>query len=461
MESTLLPDDLLANVLGRLPPCSLAASRCVCKGWLAVVDDRRLLLPRRLDGFFFSGLLVQSEHNFFSPPSVARRVGGGNLDFLDTSDPSHDDLRILDHCNGLLLFNERVANPATRQWMDIPAPPPSPCCRTTGLGTSDCLVYDPMVSPHHFEVFSVPLIPDSVFHESKKLDPHGDDAKKFVEESSGWPLSSSSSCTTHVFSSRKWRWEERSFVRRQQTAGQPIADEETIADLDFWPNQFQRHAIYLKGAIYVHCKNNSLMRIALSNDTYQMIRSPARSKIADDDKGAFHLGKSEKGVYFALLWDDNNLPRFRVWLLNESSSPSCGGHMEWVLKTNISLEAVIDNSKITNDDSFRTPWIVNYVTDEARRRLQEDENLDWDYENGTILGSKNKKNRIWFDNIVFFLGFHPYKQIAFFWVHCSRAVSYHLNTSKVQELGALSHVVDITQSFPYTPCWIKLFENNS
>jgi len=34
-----LPDD----VLRRLPPRGLAASRCVCKSWLAIVDTRRLL----------------------------------------------------------------------------------------------------------------------------------------------------------------------------------------------------------------------------------------------------------------------------------------------------------------------------------------------------------------------------------------------------------------------------------
>ena len=52
----LLPDDLLADVLARLPPCSLAASRCVRKHWCAIIDTRRLLradlLPLRLDGFF-------------------------------------------------------------------------------------------------------------------------------------------------------------------------------------------------------------------------------------------------------------------------------------------------------------------------------------------------------------------------------------------------------------------------
>uniref|UniRef100_A0A0E0CFM8 F-box domain-containing protein n=1 Tax=Oryza meridionalis TaxID=40149 RepID=A0A0E0CFM8_9ORYZ len=446
-----IPEDLLANVLGRLPPCSLAVSRCVRKDWRALIDNRRLLradlLPLRLDAFFFKGQILTSHPYFFSSRSTARRIGG-RLDFLDTF--NDEDLQIMDHCNGLLLFFERLANPATRQWMHLPTFPMSPCV-TLGLRTGFCLVYDPMVSPHHFEVFCVPLVPENIFYRSSdNLDP--DSNSSVDQESLEWPLSSR--CTTHVFSSRKWRWEERSFVRQQ---GVEPANE-TIADLQFHPQQFQRRALYLKGEIYVQCKNNSLMRITLSNDKYQMIKSPVESKI-DDGNGVLQLGKSEKGVYFVLLMKDNNFPQFQVWLLNKSSS--CGGQVEWALKTNISLEAIMDNFPLNTDNSFSRPWILNYVTEEAIRRAQEEEEeLEWDFENGIILETKDKAEAHHLNNI-YFIGFHPYKEIAFFWVSSSRMISYHLNTSKVQELGILFHLPGIAQSFLYTPCWMELFENNN
>jgi len=53
-----LPDDVLAGVLRRLAPRGLAASRCVCKAWRRVVDDRCLLradlLPLSLGGIFLN-----------------------------------------------------------------------------------------------------------------------------------------------------------------------------------------------------------------------------------------------------------------------------------------------------------------------------------------------------------------------------------------------------------------------
>ena len=237
-----VPDDILACVLGRLEPRSLAASRCVCKGWRDVIDGRRLLrtdlLPLSLYGIFFMEIdvLCADPPKLFADPLTSPRIDA-NLDYVE-----EDDLRITNHCNGLLLLSGHdhlVLNPATRQWVRLPPPPPR--CTESGMeGFYDdvCLAFDPTVSPH-YEVYMVPSVPCN-------LDPT---ATIFTEESE-WPPSS---CAIRVFSSRTWRWEERSFLRRGEAAG-------TIADMQQY-TMFQRcYTVYWKGALYVHCQNDSIMR---------------------------------------------------------------------------------------------------------------------------------------------------------------------------------------------------------
>ncbi|RLN29488.1 hypothetical protein C2845_PM05G30120 [Panicum miliaceum] len=351
--SELLPGDMLANVLGRLPPCSLAASRCVRKHWCSVIDTRRLLradlLPLRLDGFFCnrSTHVLLPHQSFFARPSAARRIGsGGRLDFSD----KFRHLEVSDHCNGLLRIGEMVVNPATRQWVTLP-PLPEPAARigateVSPLDGEEYLAYDPMCRRTATRT-----------------------------ESSEW---SPSPLITHVFSSRKWRWEERTFIRQGEAAG-------TVAD-DCSPHgqsAYERQAVYFRGALYVHCQNDSVMRIALSSDKYQMIKSPAAGTKFGPDSASY-LGKSEKGVYSALFDSDVNVwPRFRIWLLHESC-----GQMEWVLKSSISLQALVENfaSRIDGGGGYGRPWIVDYKVEEAPPTQDEEPDDDeWDLDNGTIL----------------------------------------------------------------------------
>ncbi|XP_010230188.1 putative F-box protein At5g52610 [Brachypodium distachyon] len=161
-----LTDDALANILRRLPPCDLAASRCVRKVWRALVDAHRLLLPHllphSLHGFFIN-YIDYERPRFFSRPSTVRPVINSNLDFFPDYSSSFNP--IVDHCNGLLLYEELrglyVVNPATRRWEDLP------------MEDRDCnsyLVFDPAVTSH-YEVFFIPYLPKKlVVPEPKKLE---------------------------------------------------------------------------------------------------------------------------------------------------------------------------------------------------------------------------------------------------------------------------------------------------
>ncbi|KAL6654879.1 hypothetical protein ACP70R_008344 [Stipagrostis hirtigluma subsp. patula] len=57
-------DDVLAGVLGLLPPRSLG----VCREWRAAIDGRSFLLPRALLGIFIS----YNEHRQSGTPNCSR-----------------------------------------------------------------------------------------------------------------------------------------------------------------------------------------------------------------------------------------------------------------------------------------------------------------------------------------------------------------------------------------------------
>ncbi|KAL6637014.1 hypothetical protein ACP70R_024586 [Stipagrostis hirtigluma subsp. patula] len=106
-----LPDDALADVLRRLPPRGLAASRCVCKAWRAIVDGRRLLradlLPHAVRGVFL-GYHDLDYPAFLSRPTAAGPEILGELDFDHDPDPLNWSFAsVLDHCNWLLLYQDQ------------------------------------------------------------------------------------------------------------------------------------------------------------------------------------------------------------------------------------------------------------------------------------------------------------------------------------------------------------------
>jgi hypothetical protein len=229
--SWMLSDDVLAEVLRRLAPRCLAASRCVCKAWHAVVDSRRLLradlLPLSMDGIVIQfKRLVFAE--IFSRPSTPTSPSIVNFEHLLTSDAW---VQSTDHCNGLVLLKvyrrspEYVVNPATGWAAPLP-PCPSPCLATKGNYYDRYLVFDPTVSAH-YEVFSVP----SLYSKPEKAE---------------WPPST---FIIRVFSSVSQRWEERSFSRE----GAPATDDGCYLD--------QPCAAYWRGSLYVLCQTSfSVMR---------------------------------------------------------------------------------------------------------------------------------------------------------------------------------------------------------
>ncbi|KAI4973623.1 hypothetical protein ZWY2020_041404 [Hordeum vulgare] len=235
---------MLADVLHRLAPRDLAASRCVCKAWHRVMDDRGLLqadlLPLSLGGIFLNHFQLRSTQ-FLSRPTTAAAVSG-RLDYTVPGEPDRmPRIHVQDHCNGLLLLRHCVANPATQQWAPLPPDPALPQPPPPGMISSlprDHLVFDPILSPNYFEVLSVPKVPFK-------------DGDECVEESE-WPPST---LILPVFSSKSESWEERTFSREGAAAGTlpgMVASRRIL---------FKRQSAYWRGSLYICCSNCFVMRL--------------------------------------------------------------------------------------------------------------------------------------------------------------------------------------------------------
>ncbi|XBI35061.1 hypothetical protein VPH35_120796 [Triticum aestivum] len=467
-----LPDDALVGILGRLPPRDLAACRCVRKAWRAVIDDRRLLLlhllPRAVHGVFFN-YGDRMPHFFARPSSTRQPAVDGDLGFLPYYGGASR--QIVDHCNGLLLYRDLrtlcVINPATRLWEDLP---------WLDDGCDAYLVFDPAESPH-YQVFSVPREPDRVplnneSNEGSKepmesppeqsdeegeeqSDGEGEDEPD-EEGDSPTSLASPSSWTLNVFSSSTRQWQKRLFVREAQAlesmTNMPL---DQLYPTSPWGPKRCRQSVYWQGSLYLHFHGVFVLRLSLSDGKYRVIELP--TNIEESVEVRTYIGKSEKGVYFAAIHDGD---RPQVWNLMESSE-----RIDWMSKKpidiDLSVSAIVQSGWSDHFEVTGKTWIFDDVNDvDGNNRKIRIENLDWDSDDDNVVNIEDCSE--YFGSHVFFLGFHPYKEVVFLGLRSYRrvvAMACHLNSIKIQYLGRLhprNYICDdyIQGPFFYTPCMI-------
>ncbi|XBI77007.1 hypothetical protein VPH35_070178 [Triticum aestivum] len=161
--ASLLTDDLILEILCRLPTRSVHRFKCVSVLWRDLIADpaNRKKLPQALAGFLYTTINNNGRHHHFASVSDAAIPFDPPLPYLQPN--KYNGITQVDACNGLLLYRRYnskddshlvVCNPTTRRWFELP-PQPQPLelanrrTRTTGLA------FDPAVSSHfhvlHFE----------------------------------------------------------------------------------------------------------------------------------------------------------------------------------------------------------------------------------------------------------------------------------------------------------------------
>ncbi|KAL6650379.1 hypothetical protein ACP70R_009304 [Stipagrostis hirtigluma subsp. patula] len=447
------------------------------------------LLPHAVRGVFVNYVDHDRPHLFARPTSPSTTIP--KIDDLMTFVPEQFKSwwSILDHCNGLLLCRINwghdllVCNPATRQWTLLPWQGGTEGHKYAGA----YLAFDPAVSSH-YEVFLIPEVPEkppppdrrkaeearrALRRQQEKdapfcLDwffslPDGaalsaeieaagdelgqlpsvledrepdDDPCRLME----WPPAT---WILQVFSSRTGQWVERAFVREGEPAG-------LVEDMRLEPSVLtfygprQRYAVYIQGALYVHCRGSFVARFSFSDDKYQVFKVPANIEYAKP-----YLGRSEKGVYFGITDECKLL----VWILNESCR-----HMDWVLKCEADLTPY---AKYVGKYSRQMDgaWIVKeQCTDDDDAGTIAKEISEWDSDSDDVFEVQDGVE--YYVNRFDIFGFHPDKEVVFLVEHFG-VLAYHLNSSKVQYLGHArpesyyhNHTNGVFESFVYTPCMI-------
>ncbi|KAI4970044.1 hypothetical protein ZWY2020_000958 [Hordeum vulgare] len=190
-----LAEDMLVEILSRVPARSVCRFKCVSKHWLSLIDhpDHRKKLPQTLAGFFYTRsdngqLPLETEVRFVS-------VSGKRGPPVDTSFaflPSHRRVDLLDCCNGLLLcrwyavsapddeFRYIVCNPAREEWVELPDTSHADNVRRQALH----LGFDPVVSPH-FYVFA--FLEDAHFNfYLAGVEVYSSETRRWVYKEIGW-----------------------------------------------------------------------------------------------------------------------------------------------------------------------------------------------------------------------------------------------------------------------------------
>jgi hypothetical protein len=164
-----LTDELLVEILRRVPIRSLCRFKCVSRSWRNLISDpvHRKKLPQTLPGFFYHNWNFErfptKAHHFTNITGKGPPFIFPSFSFLPVPG---GDVELLDSCSGLLLcrcfepgprdadgfrpFHYVVCNPATKKWVMLPDG-----CWASGEARIARLGFDPAVSSHFHVVVYV------------------------------------------------------------------------------------------------------------------------------------------------------------------------------------------------------------------------------------------------------------------------------------------------------------------
>ncbi|KAK1669232.1 hypothetical protein QYE76_057391 [Lolium multiflorum] len=290
-----LTDDLVVEILSRLPARSVCRFKCVSATWRDLISHavHRMKLPQTLAGFF-----TMHDGEMWSVPHFTNVSGTGpplvsdSIDFL----PIHKRTFILDSCNSLLLYkcspildmtdsHYFVCNPTTKEWAALPD------SNLGHKGRALCLGFDPAVSSH-FYVY------------------------EFFEDYVCFPQSVPSVRGVEVYSS-----ETGERVHREDNAIIPLG--------------YRSPSVFLNGCLHYLTYNDPAIAVL---DTQG---KPCRSIPVPDNEDYGFIQQSQGRLHYANFEadDEDKLTRLVVYVLEDHES------QRWKLKHTAEASSVLDYTR--------------------------------------------------------------------------------------------------------------------
>ncbi|OMO65981.1 hypothetical protein COLO4_30844 [Corchorus olitorius] len=319
-----LCDDLVVEILCRLPPKNLITSKCVSKLWNRLITD--VCAPKfskhaSLGGFFFRvGERLDTRDQFIlhfvSSDGQCLSANETVVESISALLPFKFNFQNLIHsCNGLLLFVDfalgsvpqyYVCNPLTKQCIEIPRN-----IERERLA-SDCgeqvqsfaaLAFDPWKSSHY----------------------------RVVSFNNWGNYSLNKTVNFDVFSSATGEW-----VSHTMPLDAPIYELGWI-----------RYAVYLNGVLYRISRAKFLLQFDINRLNACVIELPRRDAI----NTCGFIGVSGNHLHFSSRVDSTLF----VWFLED--------HSRWVLKQSISIDYLYDNRPFTIRFKPRTTFVRAWALD--------------------------------------------------------------------------------------------------
>ncbi|KAG9457206.1 hypothetical protein H6P81_001714 [Aristolochia fimbriata] len=296
-----LGNDLLTEILGRLPIKPLFRMKSVSKLWNRLISSDQLQRKMRLSpGLFYRFLVIDCEPEIYRYVSLSDEnsdegaIEDISLSFL----PHYPYTEIIDSCNGLLLLlwletdgvacqmEYYVCNPLTKRWVALPGP------RERVGFDSARLAFDPTVSPD-FQVIHICCPSDQTV----------------------------TSIAAEIFSSATGQWVESSHPC------EPV------------PPFFLPHiSVFFNGILYFMNLPQYIMGFNVSEGKCCVIRFP-------EERRHHAFLKICKGcIYF--VNNDNFV--INVWSIEDTST------YEWTLKHTINLKALNQQVSLPLCDLYRS-----------------------------------------------------------------------------------------------------------